>query len=74
MVERGDRSPVATFYVESASRSRAEVDAGPGAAHHARVRRLAVNDPVQVRVDVAVDKPIGYFSVVRTVQALLRAK
>lgn len=30
-------------------------------------REKVVNDPVQVRVDVAVDKPIGYFSVVRTV-------
>ena len=30
-------------------------------------REKVVNDPVQVRVDVAVDKPIGYFSIVRSV-------
>lgn len=30
-------------------------------------REKVVNDAVQVKVDVAVDKPIGYFSVVRTV-------
>ena len=30
-------------------------------------REKVVNDNVQVRVDVAVDKPIGYFSVVRSV-------
>lgn len=30
-------------------------------------REKVVNDAVQVKVDVAVDKPIGYFSIVRTV-------
>lgn len=30
-------------------------------------REKVVNDAVQVRVDVAVDKPIGYFSIVRSV-------
>jgi hypothetical protein len=30
-------------------------------------REKVVNDAVQIKVDIATDKPIGYFSVVRTV-------
>ena len=45
-MEREDRSPVGTFYAPGAWSARAEL--GHDAAHHARVKRLAVGDLVRL--------------------------
>jgi 16S rRNA (uracil1498-N3)-methyltransferase len=47
-VERDDRPPVATFYVTSPLVVAETVELSEAAAHHARVKRLDVNDRVQL--------------------------
>lgn len=47
-MERDHRPPVATFLVEGALTAGERVALGESAAHHARVKRLAVGDPVRV--------------------------
>ena len=47
-MERDDRAPVATFYCASPLAAGARVPLSEATAHHARVRRLAVGDPVRL--------------------------
>jgi 16S rRNA (uracil1498-N3)-methyltransferase len=47
-VERGDRPPVATFYMPDLSPGPEEVSLGESAAHHAGVRRLSVGTEVRL--------------------------
>jgi 16S rRNA (uracil1498-N3)-methyltransferase len=47
-VERDHRPPVATFFVEGALTAGGRVALGESAAHHARVKRLEIGDPVRV--------------------------
>ncbi|HVX40172.1 MAG TPA: RsmE family RNA methyltransferase [Gemmatimonadaceae bacterium] len=47
-MERHDRTPVATFFAESAIAPAEPIVLGEAAAHHARVKRLAIGDPVVV--------------------------
>jgi 16S rRNA U1498 N3-methylase RsmE len=48
VVEHDDRSPVASFYAESALRVGESIVLGESAAHHARVKRLEVGDVVRL--------------------------
>lgn len=45
-MERADRAPLSTFYAPGAWSEQVELD--EGAAHHASVKRLSVNDPVRL--------------------------
>jgi 16S rRNA (uracil1498-N3)-methyltransferase len=47
-VERGDRAPVAAFFVEELNIGGGDVSLGAPAAHHASVRRLSEGDAVRV--------------------------
>lgn len=47
-MERDDRSPVATFYATEPLLGGAAVELSEAAAHHARVKRLAVGDVVRL--------------------------
>ena len=47
-MERDDRSPVGTFFVESPLTPGATATLGEQAAHHARVKRLSAGDVVQL--------------------------
>lgn len=47
-MERDDRSPVGTFFVESPLTTGATATLGEQAAHHARVKRLSAGDVVQL--------------------------
>jgi 16S rRNA (uracil1498-N3)-methyltransferase len=46
LVEHDDLAPVATFFADRALRDGETVDLGEGAAHHARVKRLAAGEVV----------------------------
>jgi 16S rRNA (uracil1498-N3)-methyltransferase len=46
MVERDDRPPVATFYTPAALNASGSVELAESAAHHARVKRLALDDRI----------------------------
>lgn len=45
-MERDDRTPLATFYTDRPLPEAGEIELGEDAAHHARVKRLAVGDVV----------------------------
>jgi len=47
-VERDDRPPVGTFFVESPLVRGEPISLGTPAAHHARVKRLSAGDPVRL--------------------------
>jgi 16S rRNA (uracil1498-N3)-methyltransferase len=47
-VERDDRSPVGTFFVDAALAAGATASLGDQAAHHARVKRLLAGDAVRL--------------------------
>jgi 16S rRNA (uracil1498-N3)-methyltransferase len=48
VVERDDRPPVATFYVTSPLESGVRIELSEAAVHHARVKRLAPGDLIQL--------------------------
>ena len=47
-MERDDRSPVGTFFVDAALATGATASLGEQAAHHARVKRLLAGDAVRL--------------------------
>jgi 16S rRNA (uracil1498-N3)-methyltransferase len=47
-VERDDRAPVATFFADAPLAAAITATLGENAAHHARVKRLEVSDPVRL--------------------------
>ena len=63
-MERDDRSPVGTFFVESPLTPGATATLGEQAAHHARVKRLSAGDVVQL-TDGAGHLAIGAINEIR---------
>ena len=63
-MERDDRSPVGTFFVESPLTPSATATLGEQAAHHARVKRLSAGDVVQL-TDGAGHLAVGAISEIR---------